>query len=200
MIQIWDRLSQCLLTALLHFYLIICENVPQTTSRSFDGDWIRLNNPLGIPSQSETQFKSILQHHNGDHLVHGRHKRLWGKVDTCGIYQLHRVKIGTSQNFINNGYIPAGVTPFTVINQFLVLPNNLHHLVKSRRHSSSHMGERLSQKKVIVGVNVQDQKLCTEFCQTHLDDQIYHSRRVSLYSVKGSYIDLVLFQLPLVKP
>lgn len=195
----WDRLRQCLITA-LHLHLIFCGDVPKTISRSFNGGWNTLNNPLGIPSQSKTRFKPIPQHHNGDYLVHGRHRRLWCQILTGGIYQLHRVEIGNSQNFIDNGRLPIGLTPFAMNNQFLVLPNELHRLVKSRRHSSSHLDERPSIKKVIAGVNVQYMKLYTELRQTHLDDQIHRSQHISLYSVECSYIDLVLFQLPQVKP
>ena len=62
------------------------------------------------------------------------------------------------------------------------------------------MDERPSKKKVIAGIDVLDLKLCIEFCWTHLDDQIHRSQLISMYSVEVFYVDLVLFQLPQVKP
>ena len=175
-------------------------DVPQTISCFFDKDQNRLNNSLGISSYSEIWFKIILQHYSGYHLVHDKHGSLWGQVFTSGIYQLHRVEICTSRYLINNRCLSVGVTPFAMNNQLLVLPNKFHHLMQSRRHNSSHMYERPSQQKVIDGVNVQDLKLCIEFWRIHLDDQIHCPQRISLNFVEVSFIDLVLFQLPKVKP
>ena len=61
------------------------------------------------------------------------------------------------------------------------------------------MDERPSQKKVIARVDIQDKKLSAEFLRTHLDDQIHSSQCISQNPIKGSHIDLVLFQLCQVK-
>ena len=124
-----DWRSQCLVTALLHLHIIIYEGVPLTISSSFDGDWNRLNSPVGILSQSETCFEPILQHHSGYHLVHSRHGSLWGQVFTSGIYELHREEICTSRYFINDWGLSSRVTPFVMNNQLFVLPNTLYYLM-----------------------------------------------------------------------
>ena len=85
-------------------------------------------------------------------------------------------------------------------NHLFVLPNELHHLMQSRRDSSSHMDERPPQKKFIAGVDIRYLKLCIEFCWTHLDDQINRSKRISLYSVEVSHVDLILLMFSQVKP
>ena len=200
LIHMWDRLSQCLIIFLLLLYVIICGDVPSTIYGSFDEDRNKLNNFLGISYQSETWFKTILQHHSGYHLVHNRHGSLWGQVFTSGIYELHHEEICTSRYFINDWGLSSRVTPFSMNNHLSVLPNELHHLMQSRRDSSSHMDERPPQKKFIAGIDIRYLKLCIEFCWTHLDDQIHCSQCISLNPIKGSYVDLVLFQLLEVKP
>ena len=79
---------------------------------------------------------------------------MWGQILAGGIYQLHRIEIGASRDFINNKRLPPGVTPFAVNNQFLVLSNELHNLVKITRHNPNHVDERPPRKKVVASVHV----------------------------------------------
>ena len=104
----------------------------QIISRFFDRNINRLNNSLGIPSQSKTYIKRILYHHSGNHFVHRRHSRLWGKILASGIYQLQHIEIYCSQDFIYDWRMPAIVDSFNMNNQFMLLQNKLHLLMKSR--------------------------------------------------------------------
>ena len=119
LIQLWDWLSQCLIIFLLCLHVVICKDVPQTTYGSLDEDWNKLNNSLGIFSQSKTWFKTILHHHSDYHLVHDMHGSLWVQVLTGGIHQLHCVEICTSWYLINDQHLSATVTPFPWITSSL---------------------------------------------------------------------------------
>ena len=62
------------------------------------------------------------------------------------------------------------------------------------------MDERPSVKKIVSILYVPDLKLVVELCKTHLNEQVHRSQCVSLHPIKGSHVDLVLFQIPQIKP
>ena len=76
LVQMRDRPNQRLITTLLHLYLMICGDVPQTILCSFGGNLNSLDDFLEISSKSKTWLESILDHHSGNHLVHRVHRRL----------------------------------------------------------------------------------------------------------------------------